>query len=153
MTSVVARADRRGNADVTSGLAVQDGFVRGSRNLRFAVAVAAATGVLASAATASAPPVGPLPAGPVVVMRVPKGNLFSVALASRSTSTGLVWRGAHPVNNKVAVPLWEADVGQSVVLVYRAVGLGTTTIVYGLTRGETYKAYAAVRYRVTVVTP
>jgi hypothetical protein len=45
----------------------------------------------------------------------------------------------------------EGEVGNSVVLVFKAVGKGHTAIVVAETRGETAKAYRAVRYAVTVV--
>jgi hypothetical protein len=44
----------------------------------------------------------------------------------------------------------EANVGQNVVIVFRAVGRGTTKVVYALTRGETKKAYASDTFVVTV---
>jgi hypothetical protein len=44
----------------------------------------------------------------------------------------------------------EADVGTNVVLVFRAVGPGTTTLAFGLTVGETRKAYESRRFTVRV---
>ena len=44
----------------------------------------------------------------------------------------------------------EANVGQNVVIVFRAVGPGTTKVVYALTRGETRKAYASDTFVVKV---
>ena len=44
----------------------------------------------------------------------------------------------------------EGEVGNSVVLVFKAVGKGRTAIVVAETRGETAKAYRAVLYDVTV---
>jgi hypothetical protein len=44
----------------------------------------------------------------------------------------------------------EATVGKQVVLVYRAAGAGSTRVVFGLTRGETRKAYASATYAITV---
>jgi hypothetical protein len=88
-------------------------------------------------------------------MTVPRGTLFAIALPSRPASTGLVWRAAGAARNpavpRIVRPLWEADVGASVALVYKAVAAGKATLTYGLTRGETPKAYAAVTYKVTVV--
>ena len=40
--------------------------------------------------------------------------------------------------------------GSNVVVVYSAVGRGSTTVVYALTKGETAHAYAARRFVVTV---
>ncbi|MEX0675162.1 MAG: hypothetical protein WD981_02650 [Gaiellaceae bacterium] len=69
----------------------------------------------------------------------------------KAPSTGLVWRAARPVDLRVVRPISDADVGPSIVAVYKAVGVGRTRIVYALTRGETREALAAVRYDVTVV--
>ena len=44
----------------------------------------------------------------------------------------------------------EADVGGSVVLVFRATGIGKTTVAFGLTRGETAKAFESRRFVVTI---
>jgi hypothetical protein len=103
--------------------------------------------VLAFPALGSSPPVGPLPPGPVQSITAPKGSLVSVALASR---TGKSWRLARAVTAKVLVEVSEANVGSSVVIVYRAVGRGTVSVRYGLTRGETRKAYASATFNVHV---
>jgi hypothetical protein len=99
-------------------------------------------------AEASAPPVGPLPKGPVTTITAPHGTLVSVALAKQSG--GKVWRQVGIVDPKVLQQLSEADVGSSVVIVFKAVGAGSTTAVYGLTRGETKKAYASATFKVQV---
>ncbi len=44
----------------------------------------------------------------------------------------------------------DANVGSSVVIVYRAVGRGSVNVRYGLTRGETRKAYASATFNVHV---
>jgi hypothetical protein len=114
-------------------------------------ALAAATvaaALLAVPALASAPPVGPLPPGPVTAVSTHKGELLAVALPRQAASTGLVWRLARPVNQKVARQISEADVGASVVIVYRLVGKGQASIVYAATKGETAKAYKARTYKV-----
>src|SRR5579884_340848 len=101
------------------------------------VPVAAATAamlVFALPAAASAPPVGPLPKGPVTTITTQKGQLVAVALPHRVG--GLVWRLAHAVNPKVLRQVSEADVGRDVVVVFRAVGPGRVRLAYGLTRGE-----------------
>ena len=56
-------------------------------------------------ALASAPPVGPLPPGPVTSISTPKGSLVSVALPSRA---GKSWRLARAVSPKVLVEVSEA---------------------------------------------
>jgi hypothetical protein len=103
---------------------------------------------IAAAAGATAPPVGPLPRGPVTTISAPKGSLVSVALPAGAN--GRVWRQARPLDAKVLRQVSEADVGQSVVIVFKAVGRGSTKVVYGLTRGETRKAYAAATFVVKV---
>ena len=50
----------------------------------------------------------------------------------------------------VLVEVSEANVGSSVVIVYRAVGAGSVSVRYGLTRGETRKAYASATFNVHV---
>jgi hypothetical protein len=117
--------------------------------IRIALAVLAA-GVFAfvAAAHASAPPVGPLPAGPTQHITTPKGQL--VAFALPAAGSGRVWRVARGYDAGVLRQVSEANVGPNVVVVYRAAGRGTTTVVYGLTRGETRHAYASRRFTVTV---
>jgi hypothetical protein len=123
------------------------------RHLLCAIATVAAVGCVATAASASAPPVGPLPPGPVSDITAEQGTLVAMALPSRPASTGLVWRGARPVDPTVLRALWEAEAGGSVVVVYRAVSLGTVDVFYALTRGETVTALETRRFRVTVVAP
>jgi hypothetical protein len=110
-------------------------------------AAAVAALVLPFAASADSTPVGPLPKGPISSISTPRGSLVSVALKSRS---GYSWRLARAVSPRVLVEVSEADVGSSVVIVYRAVGRGTVSVRYGLTRGETRKAYAAATFNVHV---
>src|SRR5512147_1965628 len=114
--------------------------------LRVSIAAALlAASLFAFDAAATAPPVGPLPKGPVTTISAPKGSLVSVALKSRA---GYSWRSARYVNPRVLVEVSEADVGSSVVVVYRAVGPGSVSVRYGLTRGETRKAYASATFNV-----
>ena len=104
--------------------------------------------VLAAGAFATSTPVGPLPMGPVTTISAARGTLVSVALPHRTG--GKVWRQANTVNQMVLKQVSEADVGPSVVIVFKAVGSGTTKIAYGLTKGETKKAYASQTFTVTV---
>ena len=106
--------------------------------------------VLAFAATAvaGAPPVGALPTPKVTSVKTTRGALFSIALQRRGG--GYVWRIARAFNAHVARQVTEGDVGSTVVLVFRAVGRGHTSIVVAETKGETAKAYRAVSYDVTV---
>jgi hypothetical protein len=98
-------------------------------------------------ALASAPPVGPLPPGPVTSISTSKDSLVSVALPSRA---GKSWRLARAVSPKVLVEVTEGNVGSTVVVVYRAVGRGSVSVRWGLTRGETRKAYASATFNVRV---
>jgi hypothetical protein len=113
-----------------------------------AVAAAAAVAALfASPGLASAPPVGPLPAGPVSKIETTKGELVAVALPHR---TGRDWRIARAFAGSVLRQVSEADVGNQVVLVFKATGRGTTALSFGLTRDEQTKAYESRRYTVVV---
>jgi hypothetical protein len=111
-------------------------------------ALAAGALLVVAGARASSPPVGPLPAGPTQHITAPRGQL--VALALPAAASGRVWRVARPYDARVLRQVSEANVGANVVVVYRTVKRGTTTVTYGLTRGETRHAYAARRFRVTV---
>jgi hypothetical protein len=113
-----------------------------------AAAVAALVLVLPLPAAATAPPVGPLPKGPVTSIATHRGTLVAVALPHRAK--GLVWRLARGVRPKVHVQVSEADVGKDVVVVYRATGAGRARLAFGLTRGETRRAHASLTFVVTV---
>jgi len=114
-----------------------------------AVLVAAAALVGTAGATRrSAPPVGALPAGPTSTIQTQKGELVAVALPSRGG--GKVWRVARAFDAKVLQQVSEANVGSSVVLVFKAKGSGSTALVFGLTKGETAKAYESRKFVVTV---
>ena len=103
---------------------------------------------MAGAGTAAAPPVGPLPGGPTTTIQTQAGQLVAFALPHRAN--GRVWRVARPINSSVLVQVSEADVGANVVLVFKAKGKGTTTVSFGLTRGERTTAYEARRFSVKV---
>lgn len=111
-------------------------------------AVAAGAAIAVASAHAAAPPVGPLPAGPVSTVSTTKGQLVAFALPLRRS--GLVWRIARPVKPAVLRQVSEATVGQSVVLVFRATERGAATVIFGLTRGETARAYESRRYLVRI---
>jgi hypothetical protein len=116
--------------------------------MRFTFVAIFAALILAAGALATATPVGPLPKGPVTSISAARGTLVSVALPHRSG--GKVWRQANVVNQKVLRQVSEGDVGSSVVIVFKAVGAGKTKVVYGLTKGETRKAYASQTFKITV---
>ena len=112
------------------------------------IVLALATAALAHA---SAPPVGPLPAGPVTTIRVEHGLLFSIALPK--PAPGLTWRGARRSNATVARPVDEGELNGKVVFTYLAGRPGTTTVVYALTRGEQLTALQARYFKVVVFLP
>jgi hypothetical protein len=111
-------------------------------------AVAALAATFVTAGRADSPPVGALPGGPTSIIQTQKGQLVAFALPKRSA--GRVWRIARRFDAAVVRQVSEADVGKSVVLVFRASGRGTTTVAFGLTRGETSKAFESRRFTVRV---
>lgn len=111
-------------------------------------AVVVILAAVATARTKAAPPVGPLPAGPTSTIQTQTGQLVAFALPHRPN--GRVWRIARAIDPKVLVEVSEADVGANVVLVFRAMGKGSATVSFGLTRGERSKAYEARRFVVNV---
>jgi predicted secreted protein len=120
------------------------GFVR-----RLAICGAAAA-LFAPAALASAPPVGPLPhrqTAPTVRLAV--GRTFTATLPKPKVA-GRVWRIARAYNAKVVRETREGETKQQVWVTFRAVGKGSTSVVFALTRGETAHAYAARKYPVVV---
>ena len=124
---------------------------RTARFLTLAALAAAVTIVfttIAGAGTASSTPVGPLPAGPTSTISTKSGQLVAFALPHRAN--GRVWRVAGKVNSSVLVQVTEGDVGSNVVLVFKAKSAGTAKVSFGLTRGETKKAYEARRFVVSV---
>jgi hypothetical protein len=110
-----------------------------------AVALAAGAG----AAFADSTPVGRVPAGPVLTVGAKRGLLVAIALPRPAASKGLVWRLARPLDPKIMREVTEADVGSSVVVVYKATGKGRARIVYALTRGDA--SPVAVRSSTTIV--
>ena len=117
---------------------------------RLAIAVLAPAAVPASA-SASATPVGTLPAGRTTTVSVVHGSLVAVALPRASAKSGLVWRIARPFDPHVVREISEGDLGTSVVIVFKGVAKGHTTIVMAQTMGDTgTKAFRAATYDVTV---
>lgn len=116
-----------------------------------AVLVAATPLAVVAGAAADSTPVGPLPAGPVTTVTSERGSLVAVALPGQKASSGLVWRLARRVDSRVLRQVSEADIGSDVVVVFRAVGRGRSTVAFGLTRGESSsKAVRSITYRVKV---
>jgi hypothetical protein len=73
-----------------------------------------------------------------------------VAFALPHRQNGRVWRIARPLDSSVLAQVSEADVGASVVLVFRAKARGSAKVSFGLTQGERTKAYEARRFVVNV---
>jgi hypothetical protein len=107
-------------------------------------AASAALLVAGAGAEASAPPVGPIPKGPVASVTTQKGQLVAVALPKRGS--GLGWRLARRIDPAVLRQVSEADVGRSVVVVFQATGQGTARVVFALTRGDRPRALASVTH-------
>ena len=115
------------------------------------LSVASLAFVAAGTAAADSTPVGPLPTPAVTKVTTAKGSLVAVSLPARPAGTGLVWRVARPLDARVVRQVGEADVGPSVVLVFRVVGRGRASLHFALTRGDASpKAVRAVRYDVRV---
>lgn len=110
--------------------------------------IATAAAVVVGAGKAESPPVGHLPPGPTSTIQTQEGELLAFALPKRAN--GRVWRVARRYDSRVIRQVSEADVGSTVVLIFRARAPGSTTVTFGLTRGERPKAYESRRYIVRV---
>lgn len=103
----------------------------------------------ASAGRADSTPVGALPKSPVSKTTTKPGQLVAVALPRAKQGSGLVWRVARRYDTRVARQVSEGEVGASVVLVFKIVGRGDTTLVFALTRGDSSPtAVKAARYKI-----
>lgn len=111
-------------------------------------AAALALAMAALSAQASAPPVGPLPTGPVTAIQVQHGQLFAMVVPR--PGSGLAWRGARHSDATIARPLDEGELNGNIVFVYRAGHAGKTTVVYALTKDEGPKALKARYFKITV---
>ena len=107
-----------------------------------------AVAIVTLSAQASAPPVGPLPKGPVTTIGVQHGQLFAIVVPR--PATGLTWRGARQSDATIARPLDEGELNGNVVFVYRAGRAGKTTVVYALTKGERSKVLQARYFKIRV---
>ena len=106
----------------------------------------AVTLALSETARSDSTPITRLPPGPVSTTATVPGQLLAVALPH---SSGHVWRLARRYDPRVLRQVSEADVGASVVLVYRVVGRGRTSLVFGLTRSDTSStALKSVTHRI-----
>ena len=107
-----------------------------SVRLVLTLALAATALLAAGPARSDSTPVGKLPAGPVSTTTTTRGQLVAVALPHAAKSSGLVWRLARQYDARVVRQVSEADVGGNVVLVFKVVGRGSTSLVFALTRGD-----------------
>jgi hypothetical protein len=111
---------------------------------------ALAAAIWASTALASAGPVGPLPNGPTTSVHLAVGKTYVVRLPQPKVP-GRVWRIARPFDGKIVSETHEGETKQYVLITFRAVGKGSTRVVFAMTRGERAHAYAAhtFSFRVT----
>jgi hypothetical protein len=118
--------------------------------IRTALASVLAAAALATPALASAPPVGPLPAGPTrtIVLRV--GHSVRLSLP-KPTVAGRVWRVARAFDGRVVREVVEGESATTVWAVYQGMRPGSTRVIYAQTRGERAHAYAARRFLLRVV--
>jgi hypothetical protein len=101
-----------------------------------------------AAARADSTPVGPLPAGPVSTITTAPNQLVAVALPHAAKTSGLTWRLARRYDASVVRQVSEADVDANVILVFKVVGRGKTSLVFALTRGETAKAVKSTTHTI-----
>jgi hypothetical protein len=118
--------------------------------LRRLVLSTALLALTATPALADSTPIGALPAGPVATVATHRGLFVAVALP-HPADKALVWRLARTVDAKVLREVSEADVGNTVVVVFAVTGKGKVRVVYALTRGDTSsKAVRTITHMVTV---
>jgi hypothetical protein len=118
-----------------------------------AAAVVVAAGAVAEAALSSAPPVGPLPPGPVQTVERSPGKTFTITLPKPGVEARN-WRVARSYDAGVVREVNEGTKANGAVwATYRAVASGRTRIVYALTHDEQSHAYASRTYRVIVSGP
>jgi hypothetical protein len=104
---------------------------------------------IAATARGDSTPVGPLPAGPAATVTTAPNQLVAVAMPRAATRSGLVWRLARHYNTHVVRQITEADVGANVVVVFKVIGRGNTSVVFALTRGDTSaKAIKAITHNI-----
>jgi hypothetical protein len=124
-------------------------ILRIPRTLTTIVLAGAAVALFSGSAAADSTPVGPLPAGPTSMIHTQPGQLIAVALPHRAG--GKVWRVATSIDGKRLRQVSEGDVGSSVVLVFKALKLGNAKIEFGLTKGETAKAFESRQFVVMIM--
>jgi len=117
--------------------------------LGFAILATGVALAIAAAARGESAPVGPLPAGPISTISTSPNQLVAVALPHAPKTSGLVWRLARRYDSGVVRQISEADVDANVLLVFKVIGHGKTSLVFALTRGDTSsKAVKAVTHKI-----
>jgi hypothetical protein len=111
-------------------------FRRSVMTLGHSIAATSVALVLAATARADSVPIGPLPAGPVSTITTSPKQLVALALPHASKKSGLVWRIARPYDSAVVRQISETDVGTNVVIVFKILGRGKTSLIFALTRGD-----------------
>jgi hypothetical protein len=104
--------------------------------LGFAALVIAVALQVVVAARADSMPIGPLPPGPVSTITTRPNQLVAVALPHASKASGLTWRLARRYDSHVVRQISEADVDTTVVVVFKVIGRGKTSLIFALTRGD-----------------
>jgi hypothetical protein len=122
---------------------------RGLVALGFAILATGVALTIAAAARGESAPVGPLPAGPISTISTSPNQLVAIALPRAPKTSGLVWRLARRYDAGVVRQISEADVDESLVLVFKVISHGKTSLVFALTRGDTSsKAVKAATHKI-----
>src|ERR1041385_3332164 len=104
---------------------------------------------VSAAARGDSTPIGPLPRGPVSTISTSPNQLVAIALPHAPKTSGLVWRLARRYDSSIVRQISEADVDASVVLVFKVISPGKTSLVFALTRGDTSsKAVKAATHKI-----
>jgi hypothetical protein len=105
--------------------------------LGFAIVVTGVALGIPAPAYADSTPVGPLPRGPVSTITTGPSQLVAIALPHAAKKSGLVWRLARRYDPSIVRQTSEADVDTNVILVFKVLSHGKTSLVFALTRGDT----------------
>src|SRR5690348_15538392 len=103
----------------------------------FALLITAVALATTAVARGDSTPIGPLPPGPVTSTATSPNQLVAIALPHAPKNSGLVWRLARRYDARVVRQIAEADVDASVVVVFKVLSRGKTSLVFALTRGDT----------------
>jgi hypothetical protein len=112
--------------------ATRNPMVIGLATLTIGVALA-----VSAVARGDSTPIGPLPPGPVSTIATSPNQLVAIALPHAPKTSGLVWRLARRYDSRVVHQVSEADVDANVVVVFKVMSRGKTSLVFALTHGDT----------------